>query len=710
MSIGITTDHAALADTVRRWCNAVVGPAGRREGLEAEGEGAAENRSRHWDERQWDEMVAMGWPVLHAPESLGGQGFGLADLAVVLEETGRAGVPGPLLPTALAVAVLVEAGGDAAEEWVPRIAAGETGAVAFAATDDGRVFRNVLGAAGASVVIVPDGDHWRVVPRGAFECGPSRGVDLVRGVADVTVDAGAGHRVSLPVGRLADLATLLLSSEAVGIGAWCVDTAAEHARNRVQFGRPIGQFQGVKHRCADMLASLELSRAATWDACRGGDADEQRLAIACVGTVVPDAVVGIAKDCVQVLGGIGFTWEHDAHLYLRRAVATRALLPSASARAVQTRRLVADGVVRALPMELPAEAEALRPGVREWLAALKAAPRETWNQRIADDGYLVPHWPEPWGRGASAVEQVVIDQEFRAAGVRRPHLQVAAWALPTLIAHGTAAQQQRWVGPSLRQEIMWCQLFSEPEAGSDLASLRMKAVRDGDGWRLTGQKVWTSMAHTAQWGICLARTDPDRPNHDGITCFFVDMESPGIDVRPLREINGDAWFNEVFFDEVFVPDDCVIGDVNDGWRAGRTTLANERVSMGSGASIGAGVAALAGLLDEDSSPHAESAVGRLLAREAALAALRNRMTIRSLAGADAGPEASIVKLLGVIHDQDVQEAGVELFGPDAAAAVGDAAGWVSSFLWNRSLTIAGGTSEVQRNVIGERLLGLPRDA
>ncbi|MEZ5245687.1 MAG: acyl-CoA dehydrogenase [Acidimicrobiales bacterium] len=706
MSIGITTDHAALADTVRRWCNAVVGPAGRRVGLEGDDEAG----SRHWDARQWDEMVAMGWPVLHAPESLGGQGFGLADLAVVLEETGRAGVPGPLLPTALAVAVLVEAGGDPAEEWVPRIAAGETGAVAFAATDDGRVFRNVLGAAGASVVIVPDGDHWRVVPREAFDCGPSRGVDLVRGVADVTVEAGAGHRVSLPVGRVADLATLLLSSEAVGIGAWCVDTAAEHARNRVQFGRPIGQFQGVKHRCADMLASLELSRAATWDASRGGDPDEQRLAIACVGTVVPDAVVGIAKDCVQVLGGIGFTWEHDAHLYLRRAVATRALLPSASARAVETRRLVADGVVRTLPMELPAEAEVLRPGVREWLTALKAAPRETWNQRIADEGYLVPHWPEPWGRGASAVEQVVIDQEFRAAGVRRPHLQVAAWALPTLIAHGTAAQQERWVGPSLRQEIMWCQLFSEPEAGSDLASLRMKAVRDGDGWRLTGQKVWTSMAHTAQWGICLARTDPDRPNHDGITCFFVDMASPGIDVRPLREINGDAWFNEVFFDDVFVPDDCVIGDVNDGWRAGRTTLANERVSMGSGASIGAGVAALAGLLDEDSSPHAEAAVGRLLAREAALAALRNRMTIRSLAGADAGPEASIVKLLGVIHDQDVQEAGVELFGPDAAAAVGDAAGWVSSFLWNRSLTIAGGTSEVQRNVIGERLLGLPRDA
>ncbi|MEQ8841850.1 MAG: acyl-CoA dehydrogenase [Acidimicrobiales bacterium] len=705
MSIGITADHAALADTARRWAAANVGDVGRRVGLEEGGAPVPDF---------WAEMVAMGWPVLHAAEEHGGQGFTLADLAVVLEETGRAGMPGPLLATAIAVAVLNEAesptgGADVAAEWIPRIAAGATAAVAFAGTDDGRVFRNVLGAEGAAVVIVPTGEGWRAVAADSCECGPTRGVDVVRGVADVTVAADAGDRFTLPPGRAVDLATALACSEAVGLAAWCVDTAAEYARDRVQFGRAIGQFQGVKHRCADMLAALELARAAAWDAVRGGPADEQRLAIACAGSIVPDAVVGVAKDCVQVLGGIGFTWEHDAHLFLRRALATRALLPKATSRAVQVRQLVALGVERSLPMELPDEAESIRPGVRAWLDALIASPKDTWNRRIADAGYLAPHWPVPWGRGATAVEQVVIDQEFRAAGVRRPHLQVAAWVLPTLLAHGTDAQQERWVGPSLRQEIMWCQLFSEPEAGSDLASLRMTAVRDGDGWRLTGQKVWTSMAHSADWGICLARTSPDRPRHDGITCFFVDMTSEGIEVRPLREINGDAWFNEVFFDDVFVPDDCVIGAVDDGWRAGRTTLANERVSMGSGASIGAGVLALAGLLGDHSSPHEEAMVGRLLARESALGALRSRMTIRALVGADAGPEASVVKLIGVIHDQDVQEAGVELFGADAAAASGDASGWVASFLWNRSLTIAGGTSEVQRNVIGERLLGLPRD-
>jgi alkylation response protein AidB-like acyl-CoA dehydrogenase len=694
-TLGVSADHEALSDTARRWVDEVVGEAGRRAGIEDAAPFA-----------HWDDMVSMGWPTLHAAEGRGGQGFHLADLAVVLEQAGRGGVPGPLLATAIAVGILDEAGGALAAEWIPRVASGATAAVAFAG--GASPFATVLGASDATFLIGPTEGGWALWSADAFNVAETTGVDLVRGVAAVEVE-GPGADVSIAAGRPVDIATQLLCAEAVGLAAWCVDTASVYAADRVQFGRPIGQFQGVKHRCADMLASLELARAATWDACRGGEADEQQLAIAGAGALVPDAVVGIAKDCIQVLGGIGFTWEHDAHLYLRRAIATRALLPESSVRRDEVVELVDRGVTRTLPIELPAEAEEIRPTVVAWLDGLQARPREEWNTTIADEGYLVPHWPQPWGRGATAVEQVVIDQEFARAKVRRPHLQVAAWALPTLIAHGTAEQQERWVGPSLRQEIMWCQLFSEPDAGSDLASLRMRADRDGDGWRLTGQKVWTSMAHTAQWGICLARTSPDKPNHDGITCFFVDMTSAGIDVRPLREINGDAWFNEVFFDDVFVPGDCVIGAVDDGWRAGRTTLANERVSMGSGASIGAGVTALVGLLDAQSSPHDRGRVGELLARDGALGALRSRMTIRSLAGADAGPEASIVKLLGVIHDQDVQEAGVELLGAAAASADGAAAGWVSSFLWNRSLTIAGGTSEVQRNVIAERLLGLPRD-
>jgi alkylation response protein AidB-like acyl-CoA dehydrogenase len=236
-------------------------------------------------------------------------------------------------------------------------------------------------------------------------------------------------------------------------------------------------------------------------------------------------------------------------------------------------------------------------------------------------------------------------------------------------------------------------------------------VRDDGGWLLTGQKVWTSMAEHAQWGICLARTSPDAPHHEGITCFFVDMSSSGIEIRPLRELTGDAWFNEVFFDEVFVPDDCVIGAVDDGWRAGRTTLANERVAMGGGASIGSDIDSLVALLGEHNSAEVHrDAVATLVVEAHALWALRTRMTLRALDGADAGPEASVVKLLGVIHDQNLQETGLEILGPLAATADGPASGWVTSFLWNRCLTIAGGTSEIQRNVIGERLLGLPKDS
>ena len=268
------------------------------------------------------------------------------------------------------------------------------------------------------------------------------------------------------------------------------------------------------------------------------------------------------------------------------------------------------------------------------------------------------------------------------------------------------------MGPTLRGEMNWCQLFSEPGAGSDLASLSTKASRADGGWLLSGQKVWTSMARDADWGICLARTDPTLPKHSGITCFFVDMRSDGLDIRPLRELTGEAMFNEVFLSDVFVPDDCVVGDVDDGWRLARTTLANERVSMGAGSSFGAGVEGLLRIvadrgLTDDSLVRDE--VGACVTEAQSLALLGFRSTLRALSGADPGPESSVRKLLGVEHEQRVQELGLTLLGPEAAAADGDAEQWAFGFLANRCLTIAGGTSEVQRNVIAERLLGLPRD-
>jgi alkylation response protein AidB-like acyl-CoA dehydrogenase len=225
------------------------------------------------------------------------------------------------------------------------------------------------------------------------------------------------------------------------------------------------------------------------------------------------------------------------------------------------------------------------------------------------------------------------------------------------------------------------------------------------------------MAKEADWGICLARSNPDAPKHLGITYFIVDMKSPGLDIRPLREMTGLEMFNEVFFDDVFVPEECVIGEVDGGWPLARTTLANERVSMGSGASFGGGIEALLGLVGQriasgaldGEDPLLLYELGGLVAEAHSLAVLGLRTTLRSLTGAKPGPEASVRKLLGVEHDQRTQELGLSLLGPEGATTVGAAAQWTYGFLANRCLTIAGGTSEIQRNVIGERLLGLPRD-
>jgi len=420
-----------------------------------------------------------------------------------------------------------------------------------------------------------------------------------------------------------------------------------------------------------------------------------------------------AETVIQVHGGIGFTWEHDAHMYLRRAMTLHQVCGTPYEWRVRAARAAQGGARRRLAVDLPAEAESYRAEVRTFLDEIKGLDGTERRARLAAEGYVTPGWPRPWGRDARAIELLVIEEELRAAKVMRPNIGVGAWALPNLIVHGTEEQRERWIMPTLRGEIGWCQLFSEPGAGSDLASLSTRATRVEGGWLLNGQKVWTSMAKEADWGICLARTNPEAAKHDGISCFMVDMKTPGIDIRPLRELTGQAMFNEVFFDDVFVPEDCLVGQEHDGWRAARTTLANERVYMGSSNTIGSGVVGVLALMEQaglgdDRLALAEA--GELVATGHALAALGFRMTLAALAGADpSGSEAAVRKLLGVQHDQHVQEVGMTYAGLDAMAAGGEASAWSSAFLFNRCLTIAGGTSDIQRNVIAERLLGLPRD-
>ncbi len=374
-------------------------------------------------------------------------------------------------------------------------------------------------------------------------------------------------------------AVTLAAAEASGLARWCLATAVEHAKVREQFGRPIGSFQAVKHLCAEMLETAEAVTAAAWDVAAVALADEDQWAFAADVAEVTclDGAVEVAKACIQVLGGTGFTFEHDAHLYLRRALTLRGLLGRSDRAAGRLTHRAVDGVRRRVEVDLEGRDEQVRSEVRATVERIAAAGDV--RTALVETGYLTPHWPEPAGLGADPVLQLVIDQELARAGVARPDIVIAGWALPTILEHGTPEQRERFVRPSLLGDLVWCQLFSEPGSGSDLASLRTRAERVEGGWRLSGQKVWTSVAERADWGICLARTDPDAPQHRGISYFLVDMRSPGIDVRPLREITGEALFNEVFLDDVLVPDDCLVGGLGEGWRLARTTLANERVAM-----------------------------------------------------------------------------------------------------------------------------------
>ncbi len=729
MPIGITEEHVALHEAVRGWVERHCPPAVPRAVLDAETEPMPSF---------WSELADQGWLGLHVDEAHGGSGYGISELVVVLEELGRSIAPGPVVPTVLAAAVVASSTNEAAKEaLLPRLASGATVAAVTAGpgcaliatragTDlvvDGSA-RPVLGGGLAELLVAPvqvdDSLVWVALPLDPSMREELSSVDPTRRVASITLDA-----VTVPADRrldgidhrhVGDLSAALYAAELVGVAQWCVDTAAEYAKDRVQFGRPIGQFQGIKHKCADMVGRVELARAAAWDAGRvieAGD-DEGALAASAAISLALDAAFANAKDCIQVLGGIGFTWEHDAHVYLRRALAMRALLGPSSAWRARVCELALGGTRRGLTVDLGPAGDAARAEVRAFLDDVKDLPADEQRRRVADGGFIVPTWPAPYGRGAKAVEQLVIEEEFRAARVARPGIVIGGWALPPVIMYGTTEQQERWIPPTLRGEISWCQLFSEPGAGSDLASLTTKATRVEGGWLLNGQKVWTSMARQADWGILLARTNPDAPKHDGISCFMIDMKATeGMEIRPLRELTGDAMFNEVFFNDAFIPDESLVGQEHDGWRAARTTLANERVFMGSGMSFGSGPEQILKAVDRRGlagDPLVLDEVGGLITTAHGLACLGFRLTLAALAGADpSGSEASVRKLLGVVHDQHVQEVGLGLLGADGAIAEGEGLTWSRGFLFNRNLTIAGGTSEIQRNIIGERVLGLPRD-
>ncbi len=392
--------------------------------------------------------------------------------------------------------------------------------------------------------------------------------------------------------------------------------------------------------------------------------------------------------------------------------------------------------MRGMDFLLPADDDPRRVAVRQWIAAHPSPSA----QQLAEAGYVVPHWPAPWGLDADPVHQLIIDDELSRAHVRRPVNPIGiGWAGPTLLYAGTEAQKQQYLSKIISGEEFWCQLFSEPDSGSDLANLGTRAVLDGDEFIVNGQKIWTSGAQYAKFGILIARTDPTVAKHKGISYFVCPMDAPGIEIRPIAEMTGGHTFNEVFFTDVRIPAENLVGQLHDGWRLAKVTLGNERVSLSTGGVLwGNGPTALElieSIRDQGpvTDPFLRQRIANVYIEHKLLDLIRLRTLSAALKGEAPGPEASIRKILADEHGQHVMALARDCVGASAMLTGGDGsdvfvpgtdtkglgpekpdgglmhAGWYDGFMFSQALTIGGGTGAVQRNIVAERVLGLPHD-
>lgn len=383
-----------------------------------------------------------------------------------------------------------------------------------------------------------------------------------------------------------------------------------------------------------------------------------------------------------------------------------------------------------MDFDWPSDDDPRRLEIRDWLARHDGAPTQ---QALAEAGYVAPHWPRPYGLDADPMHQIVIDEELAAARVGRAAGGIGlGWAGPTILFGGTDEQKNRYLWPILTGEHAWCQLFSEPDSGSDLAGLSTRAVRDGDTYVVNGSKTWSSGAHRCQMGILIARTDPDVVKHRGVSYFVCPMDTPGLTLRPIVDMTSAHSFNETVFTDMRLPAENLIGAENDGWRLAKVTLGNERVSLsGEGALWGSGPSA-GDLLDVVrgcggvSDPVLRDRAARLHIESEVLRLIRLRTLSARIADRQPGPEASVRKALADDHGRHILELAKDLCGPSGmltgTGPLGTSArfprtqtvmegwdDWHGGFLFSPALTIGGGTAEVQRNIIAERALGLPHD-
>ncbi|OBH62824.1 acyl-CoA dehydrogenase [Mycobacterium sp. E2479] len=743
MTLGLSPEQQELSDAVAQFAARNAPIAATRNSFDDLGAG----RIPPW----WDAFVANGFHAVHLPEDLGGQGGRPIDAACVLESAGKSLLPGPLLATVAAGAVALLADPTpGARAFLRELASGITSAVVLPDDDDGAGLRArtedghwlisgtsqvTPGVCAARVIVVgartQDSEViWALVDRE----NPTATVEAIAGT-DLVADAGTLRLGDCRAGdddvlsgidaeRARCVVAGFVASMTAGIVQWCVQAVTAHLRIREQFGKVIGTFQALQHSAAMLLVNSELATAAAWDAVRAADEplDQHRIAAAGAAVIAISPIPDLVLDALTMLGAIGFTWEHDVHLYWRRAISLAGSIGPANRWARRLGRLTCTQT-RDMSVDLGDAESEFRSWVAETLDAAmqlrndKPAPHgdyehlATGPQRtlIADAGLMAPHWPAPWGVDADPLKQLIIDEEFaKRPGLVRPSLNIAEWILPSVLAAAPKELQERLIPATQRGDILWCQLFSEPGAGSDLASLTTRATKVDGGWRINGHKIWTSLAQYADLGALLARTDPEASRHRGIGYFILDMRSPGVQIQPIKTATGQAHFNEVFLDDVFVPDEMLLGGPTDGWGLAIATMAEERSAISGYVKFDRAVALRR--LAAEAGPDRDDALralGELDAYTNAIRALGVRETIRLLDGQASGPASSIAKVAMNVLLRRTFQATLQLTGQVAMVDDPDAA-VVEPYLHLPAELIGGGTREIQLNIIAQMILGLPR--
>ncbi len=717
----------------------------------------------------WRQAGDLGFLGAALPEKYGGVGLRAGDLCLLCEEAGRAVAPIPLFSSICLVAEAIKLAGTDAQKtrWLPKLAAGEAiGAFAFdegAQSDRERFATHFSGnhlsgekwpVADAMLadicVVAAKLENGRTslvlveMKQDGVEVESLQGFDQLRQHARLRFDGALAeamipHDAADVIDRLRDRAAVFVAFEQLGGAEAALLMARDYALERYVFGRKLASYQAIKHKLADILTLVELARVNAWAAAGALDAERPIHSLAATARLSAGRAYALAaRENLHVHGGIGFTWEANCHFHYRRE---RLLSVNLGEEAkwrdllVETLKSSKDEVKKEKPDSDAALAH-WRGDARAWLEqnAAEFAQTETdllseeqvvaqsraWQKRKAAAGYAGIALPKDVGGGGRAAKDAAVFAEEEArfntpsfTGIRiGPQM-----ALPTIKKHGTAEQYARFAAPTIRGDFTWCQLFSEPGAGSDLAALRTRAVQDGQVWIVNGQKVWSSWAHHANWGLLLARTDASKPKHKGLTFFLLDMRTPGIEVRPIRQINGNSDFCETFLNDVVIPDENRIGALGEGWVCAMTVLANERQGAGKrGGEAGDVVRLVRQLADagENQPPLADAAVRAKLAQWfCEEEGLRNysRRIQAALAKGEPPPQAlAMMKIVTARKMEEINAFKMELGG--FAGAFGsdpERREAFSQYLWSAALRVAGGADEILRNQLAERVLDMPEE-